>query len=241
MSRLNTLKNIEMKKLLIVLFGLSMIVFTKAQNHVTVGDSMKIFSLKSTDGGIISLSDFHGKNVMIVFPRGKVGDHWCQICHYQYAELSDMQQKQDFEKKYNLKVLVILPYSEAEVKHWVEIFPSQLQIIDKWKNPEKLEGLTKGETDWMYFSRKLFPKKFNYPPTGYPMPFPVLIDIDHKFSSELGIFTNNWDGSTVDQNISSIYIVDKNGILKFKYNSQSTIDRPKPEYLFEVIERLVNN
>lgn len=211
-----------------------------AQNPVTPGDKMTDFTLKSTDGKTFSLSDLKGRNVMLVFPRGKVGKGWCNICHYQYAELADLETQTHFRKKYNLEVLFILPYNEDEVNHWVSIFPSQLEAIEKWKHPVNLENLSEKQTKRMNFALKLLPKDFDYPETGYPMPFPVLADTNHQMSSDLGIFTTDWDGSQVDQNISSIYIVNKDGVLKFKYVSQNTVDRPKPEYLFEVMHRLLD-
>ena len=93
------------------------------------------FTLPAVQGGEISLAALKGKNVMIVFPRGRVADHWCQICHYQYAELAEMEKILQFRKKYNLEVLFVLPYDQATVQHWVDIFPEQMAVIDGWKNP----------------------------------------------------------------------------------------------------------
>lgn len=228
-----------MRKLILLICCISTFLGTYAKNPVSPGSNMTNFTLKSTNGETISLADFQGKNVMLVFPRGKVGEHWCNICHYQYAELAELEAIQQFRKKYDIEVLYILPYNEAEVKHWVSIFPSQLAIITKWKNPVNMENLSKKESDWMNLTRRLFPKDYNYAETGYPMPFPVLIDTDHTLSSELGIFSTDWDGSKVDQNMSSIYIVDKVGSLRFKYVSQNTFDRPQPEYLFEIMHKLL--
>lgn len=38
------------------------------------------------------------------------------------------------------------------------------------------------------------------------------------------------------KNIPTVYIVDKNGILQFKYLSQNTFDRPGPAYLLKVLD-----
>jgi len=45
-----------------------------------------------------------------------------------------------------------------------------------------------------------------------------------------------WDGTNVLQNVPTVYIIDKDGILRFKYLSQSTIDRPSAEYILNYIE-----
>jgi alkyl hydroperoxide reductase subunit AhpC len=91
----------------------------------------------------------------------------------------------------------------------------------------------------MNFCRKLFPKQLPNPVIDSKVPFPVLIDGERELSMKLGLFTTFWDRSYVEQNISSIFILDKTGIVKFKYVSQSTVDRPKPEYLFKIIEKMV--
>ena len=90
-----------MKK--IKLFALLVLIplFIMAQSPVKLGDTMANFTLKSYDGKTISLNDFKGKNIMLIFPRGKVGDHWCQICHYQFAEFADIEKTENFRKKYN--------------------------------------------------------------------------------------------------------------------------------------------
>jgi peroxiredoxin len=72
-----------------------------------------------------------------------------------------------------------------------------------------------------------------------PTPFPILIDAERKLSKGLGIFSTEWSGSKVDQNIPSVYIIDKNGMLKFKYIGQNTWDRPSYENLFKIL-KLIN-
>jgi hypothetical protein len=178
---------------------------------------------------------------MLVFPRGKVGDHWCQICHYQYVELTELEKIEKIREKYDLQIIFILPYDRNTVEAWVQMIPDQLKIIDGWKNPANPEKISKGETAWMYKTRKLFPKQFKIDSTQIPTPFPILIDADRDLSKRLGIFTTYWDYSYVEQNISSIFMIDKNGILQFKYVSQNTFDRPEPQYLFRFIDRMMNN
>ncbi len=67
---------------------------------------------------------------------------------------------------------------------------------------------------------------------------PVLIDEDRTLSRQLKIFTNFWDGVTSEQNIASVFIVDKNGILRFKYIGQMTEDRPSVEFLMGFIKNM---
>jgi peroxiredoxin len=231
-----------MKKIFVFVTSLFLIITAcLAQKPVSVTDTMPGFTILSTDGAKVSLSDFKGKNVMLVFPRGKVGDHWCQLCHYQYAEFADIESNEKIQEKYNLQVLFILPYDRKTVEQWVKMLPKQLSIVEKWKNPENAEKISEGEKNWMLKCRKLFPKKFVIDSANIPKPFIVLADEDRKLSMDLGLFTTFWDYSYVEQNISSIFIIDKNGILQFKYVSQSTIDRPKPEYLFKFISKMVND
>lgn len=206
-----------------------------------VADTMTSFTLPSVQGGNVSLSDFKGKNVLIIFPRGRVDDGWCHICHYQYAEYTDLELKQKIQEKYNLQILFILPYDKEIVEKWVKMLPKQMKDIEGWKHPANPEKLSEGEKNWMKLVLKIFPHSYNIDSTNIPIPFPVLADTDHALSKSLGIYSMQWDNSYVEQNISSIYLVDKNGILQFKYVSQNTFDRPEPQYLFNVIEKLLNN
>jgi peroxiredoxin len=71
-----------------------------------------------------------------------------------------------------------------------------------------------------------------------PTPFPILIDAERTLTEGLGIFTTEWSGSKIDQNIPTILILDKKGIIKFKYMSQNTLDRPSADYLMNFVETL---
>jgi peroxiredoxin len=228
-----------MKRIILIVLVLLIAFYLKAQTPVILGELMPDFTLQSYQGQTVSLSQFKGKNVMLIFPRGKVSDHWCQICHYQYAELADIEQNRDIRKKYNLEVLFILPYDAELVKEWVSIFPDQMNVIEKWKNPPQNEQLTEGQISWMEMTRKLFPKKYEYTNGNIPVPFPILIDDNRTLSMKLGLFTTFWDNSYVEQNISSVFIIDKDGIVQFKYISQNTLDRPKFDYLFKIMDCLV--
>jgi peroxiredoxin len=206
---------------------------------VNFGDLFPDFTLAAVQGGEVTLSALRGKNVLIVFPRGRVADHWCQICHYQYAELADLEKTLQFRKKYDLEVLFVLPYDKATVEHWVSILPGQMAVIEGWKNPGP-EALNDPATaSWMERSRLLFPKKFIFSQEDIPVPFPILIDGERKLSEGLQLFTLFWDRSYVEQNIATVFLLDKEGRVRFKYLSQNTVDRPSAAFLLRFIERML--
>ena len=197
------------------------------------------FTLPAVQGGEVSLATLKGKNVMIVFPRGRVDDHWCQICHYQYAELADLEKTMPFRKKYNLEVLFVLPYDQATVQHWVDIFPEQMAVIEKWKNPTEEELKNPRARAWMEQVRLLLPKKLPVSKDNIPVPFPILVDGERKLSEGLQLFTMSWDYSYVEQNVATVFILDGEGRVRFKYYSQGTTDRPGADFLLKFVERML--
>ncbi len=203
------------------------------------GDLFPAFTLPAVQDGEVSLAALKGKNVLIIFPRGRVGDHWCQICHYQYAELADLEKNQPFRKKFNLEVLFVLPYDKPTVQHWVDIFPEQMAVIEGWKNPKAEELKDPAAKSWMERSRLLFPKKLAFGKENIPIPFPILADHERRLSQGLQLFTMFWDRSYVEQNISCVFILDGDGRVRFKYLSQNTVDRPSAEFLLKFIERML--
>lgn len=204
-----------------------------------LGDLFPAFTLPAIQGGDVSLASLKGKNVMIIFPRGRVDDHWCQICHYQYAELAELEKAQAFRKKYNLEVLFVLPYDQATVQHWVDIFPEQMAVIDKWKNPTEEELKNPRVRGWMEQVRMLLPKKLMVSKENIPVPFPILVDGERRLSEGLQLFTMSWDYSYVEQNVSTVFILDGEGKVRFKYYSQGTADRPGADFLLKFIERML--
>jgi len=64
----------------------------------------------------------------------------------------------------------------------------------------------------------------------------ILVDGERKLSKSLGLFQTEWNGSKVDQNIPSVYIIDANRVLQFKYLGQNTVDRPGYDYIMKVLE-----
>jgi hypothetical protein len=91
----------------------------------------------------------------------------------------------------------------------------------------------------METSRRLFPKKFSMTKDNIPTPFPILIDAERKLSEGLQLFTLFWDRSYVEQNIATIFLLDKTGQVRFKYFSQGTVDRPDAAFLLKFIEHML--
>jgi peroxiredoxin len=206
---------------------------------VTVGQPMPNFTLPTYQGDNLSLSSLKGKNVLLVFPRGFAAQaRWCTIDNYYYADLVDLEKNEQVRKKYNAEIIYVFPYTKEVVKEWVESNPDQLEKIESWKNPAEPEKLDEQGKARMESRRKSFPKSLKMKKGEVPTPFPILIDADRKVSNGLGIFSTEWGGSKVDQCISSVFILDKNGILQFKYIGQNTMDRPSSEYLMKTLERI---
>lgn len=203
------------------------------------GDAFPDITLPSVQGANITLSSLKGKNVLIIFPRGRVADHWCQICHYQYAELADLEKVQQIRKKYNLEIIFVLPYDKATVEHWVSIFPEQMAVIEGWKNPTAEELKNPRVKAWTERVKLLLPKRLLVSKENIPVPFPILIDAERKLSEGLQLFALDWDGSYVEQNIPTVFILDGQGNVRFKYHSQSTADRPDAAFLLKFIERML--
>ena len=200
---------------------------------------MPDFSLPFFQGGTINLSDLKGKNVLIYFPRGLAGkDHWCHVCNYQYAEMVELEMKKKIRKRYNVEILFVLPYSRTEITDWVAKFAKQLADIEKWKNPDDVKSLNESQRKRLEMIKTHFPKRFEFENNRVPIPFPILMDSEKTVSKGLGIFRTDWGGSQIEQNIPSVYIIDKKGVLQFKYHSQNTFDRPGPDYLIKFLSWL---
>jgi peroxiredoxin len=210
---------------------------TEEIKPVVVESPMPNFSLPVFQGGELALSEMKGKNILLIFPRGRSRENaWCHICNYQYAEWADLEAKHQIREKYNVEILFVLPYGKEWVTEWIDKFYDQLQDLEKGKNPPDQDKLDERGRRRMEFYRRVFPKSFPYKEGEIPLPFPVLMDDGATISTGLGLFTNEWGGSKVAQNTPTVYIVDKNGILQFKYFSQNTFDRPGPDYLLRVLQ-----
>lgn len=194
--------------------------------------AMPDFALPALDGRVFVRSQIKARAVVLVFPRGKVADadgsdpHWCQLCHYQYAELAELEKTTSFRAALNVEVLFVLPYGRHEVAEWASIIPRQVATVDRWRRQVKA---------W----RDLLPRPVVFTDGPGATPFPILCDADQAVSRRLGLFTLEWDHAKVEQNVPTVFVVDRTGVIRFKYMSQNTFDRPGASYLVQVIQRLV--
>ncbi len=204
-----------------------------------VGQPMPDFTLPAYQGGEVSLSGYKGKNILLIFPRGLSGKkRFCAIDNYRYAELMEIENAKKIREKYNVEILYVFPYSRKIVQAWVEKNPQQLEDIEKWKTPPASKKLTEGRKKSIERNRKLFPKTFKLKKGEVPTPFPILIDEAREVSRGLGIFTKEWGGSKADQNISSFFIVDKKGDLRFKHIAKDPFDLPDFDKLIATLESI---
>lgn len=200
-------------------------------------EPMPDFTLPTFQGDTMSLSSLKGKNVLIVFPRGFAAEgRWCTICNYKYADLIDVEKTEQLRKKFDLVILYVFPYGKETVRQWLDALPDQLQKIKAWKNPSEADKQDEKVKGRMEMARKGFPKDLSAEKGNVPVPFPILIDEDKKVTKGLGLFTTDWNGSKAEQLIPSVFFIDKQGILRFKYIGQNTWDRPSWEYMKKVLE-----
>lgn len=203
-----------------------------------IGKKISDFKLQTYQGKELAISDLHGKNVMLIFPRGKVTDQiWCGICMYQYAELAYLETTQKIRDKYNLEIVYVLMMDKDSTEQWYNGFPDRLARIEQWKYPT--DTTNQAVMDWAYFCRKTFPQKFDYTEKTIPRDFPVMLDVDKKVSKGFGLYRYQWDGTNTDQNIATIFLLDKDGNIRFKYHSQATQDRPSAKYLIEIMDKML--
>ncbi len=205
-----------------------------------VGEKFTDFSLKTYQGDQLSTSELHGKNILLISSRGKYKESsWCGICYYQYAEYADLEIMQKIRKKYNMEIAFLLPYNKDTLASWEKNFHGGLAYIENVKKPTDPEKMSDGQKSWMQFVRNHFPKTFNYGDKKIPLPLPILIDDKQEVSKGLDLMRTEWDGTKVLQNVPAIYFIDKEGILRLKYISQSTADRPSAEYVLNFIESIL--
>jgi len=215
--------------------------FSFAQNNRVnvgiVGEKFSDFTLKTYQGGEFSTDKLQGKNLLLISSRGKYTDkYWCGICYYQYAEFANLQTTKDICKKYNMEIVFLLPYNRDSIVGWEKNFANGLAYIEHTKHPADTTQLSAGEKNWIRFAQKHFPKSFSYPDNKIPLTLPILMDEKQEVSKGLDISRTEWDGTKTLQNVPLIYYIDKNGILQFKYISQSTADRPTAAYVLQMIE-----
>lgn len=202
----------------------------------TVGSPMPDFTLPAYQGGTFTLSALKGKTVVLIFPRGySAQGSWCHVCNYQYSELVEYDAKTEFRKKANVEILFVMPYAKEAIADWVDKYPQQLADLEAGKNPPDPSKLDDAGRVRMERYRKYFPKTFRAAKGAVPLPFPVLMDGDRIVSKGLGLFTTEWSGSKVDQNVPTVFVIDPAGVVQFKYFSQNTVDRPGVEHIAKVV------
>ena len=205
---------------------------------VIAGDPMIDFSLPVYGGGTFALSDYRGKNILLVFPRGWTGNNWCAYCPYQYLELEKLEKESGIKAKYNLEIAYVMPYSSDRIHDWMEKFPDALQVVEGIKNPPNPPAAGTIQLDYTEWVKKNFPLVFEVKKDDPHILIPVLADEDKYLSRLLKISTNFWDWVSADQNIASVFIIDRKGILRFKYIGQMTEDRPSVDFLLGFIKSM---
>jgi len=204
-----------------------------------LGQPMPDFTLPSLQGPEVALSKLKGKNVLVIFPRGYAAEnYWCTICNYYYAELVELERTESVRKKFNLEILYVFPYAKETVQAWVNDLPAQLEKLHGWKHPAEPDKLDERSKARMERVLKGLPKDILFKKGEVPLPFPILIDAGHVVTGGLGIYTAEWGGSKIDQNIPTVVLVDTEGTVRFKHMGQNTWDRPSYEYLFRQMECL---
>jgi len=206
-----------------------------------LGEPLKDFSLPVYNGGEFQLSVEKGKNILLVFPRGYYDkDVWCDICAYEYLDLVDEFYNNKLAEKYNLDLVIILPYDRSTIEKWLMELPEVNESLEAGKHlPDTLTN-EKAMT-WVRFANKHYPKTFNFKKGETPQPFIILMDEKHELSERLEIFRTEWWGTSVEQNQPTFILLDNDGKVVFKYISQHTIDRPTSGYLLKIMDAFIKN
>lgn len=205
-----------------------------------LGQAMSDFELATLDGKTIRLSALKGRNVMLVFPRvfyAAGGD--CSICGYQFAELADRCQAGKWREKFDLDVLVVFPFSAEVTRSWIARIPAMLAAVEEWKNPKEEDLKNEQVQRWREIARLAFPREHSFAAGAVPMPFPILVDEKRELSQGLDLFRAEWSGGKGDQNIPSVFILDREGVVRFKLIGQHTLDRPSADYLEKIMKAVL--
>lgn len=131
-----------------------------------------------------------------------------------------------------------MPYGADMVAKWIDDYSRLLREVEESKNPADPAGLDDAGRARLERSRQAYPETFRATEGQVLSPFPILVDADRTLSQGLGFFTTDWSGSSAEQNIPTVLVIDPDGVLQFKYMSQNTLDRPPLEYLVQVVDLL---
>lgn len=213
---------------------------TQAIKKAYLGQPMSDFALPTLDGPPVKLSELRGKNVLLVFPRVFYAtDKDCSICGYQYAELADGWQAGQWREKFDLEVLVVFPFSPDVTRAWLGRVPAMLEAVEGWKNPSAEDLKNEQAKRWMEVARQAYPKKYAFTAESLPRPFTIVIDEQRELSKGLDLFREEWSGGKGEQNIPSVFLLDKEGVVQFKLVGQHTLDRPTAAYLEKIMKAVL--
>ena len=228
-------------KILIILLivGTNLFAQKSVLEPIGIGETMGNFTLETYQGEKFSLPDYKGKNIMMIFPRGKVlTGLWCPICYYQYAEIAELNKLRKLEKKYNLKIVYVLSHSKDSIEAWRKLANNGLQMIENWKYP-KGDSIPEGTLRWAEYVKEFFPENYIKKEGNFELPIPILMDDKQELAKGLRLLKEEWGGTKVEQTIPTVFILDKEAKVRFKYHSQYTNDRPTSAYLVEVLEKMM--
>jgi peroxiredoxin len=211
----------------------------KRDDLAIMGAPLADFTLPVYGGGDFKLSDVKGKNVLMVFPRGKYSaEGWCGICMYQYVELVDAELNLKLKDKYNLEVLFVMPFDVATIDKWFEALPTELNDYYSWKTKD-LTNATPPEKKWAEYV-KTHLKSIVYEKGKVPKPFKLLVDGNNfTLGKRMDIYKAEWSGAKLDQFQPTVILLDTKGNVVYKYMSQHTLDRPNVEYLIKMMNTLL--
>lgn len=202
------------------------------------GEAFPDFTLPVYGGGEFSLEKYRGKKVLLIFPRGYLVNNWCAYCPYQYLELEQMEKTRRIMSAYDVQIVFVLPYSMEMIRDWQERFPEALAAIENNKHPQTAPAAGSIQEAYSAWVRQHFPLTFDVKPDDPHTWIPVLSDENRDLSRQLKIFTGFWDGVAAEQNMASVFIIDQEGILQFKYIGQMTEDRPGVGFLMDLVRKM---
>lgn len=201
-----------------------------------LGWELQDFTLPVLGGGEFKLSDYKGKNVLLVFPRGYYSkDVWCDICAYQYSEFVHYEKTLHLREKYNMEIAFILPYNKTTVEKWFFELPEVLQSLLKWKKIDRSKA-SEGELLWSKYCVEHYPLDFDWKNGEAPNIFKILIDDGAVLTKRMDIFRTKWERTEMEQNQPTVILLDKNHVVVFKHQSQYTLDRPDVKYLIKIFD-----
>lgn len=230
-----------MKKSLCLVMLICLVSIGFSQNPIIpvgIGETLGDFQLKSLQGKSYNTEDLAGKkNIMLVFPRGMVVPNtWCPICYYQYEELAKLVKETNVKEKFDLEILYVLPYPKDSVMLWHDAAANGIASVERWKLHDNYDASSDAAKEWADYVRKFFPESFKLENGIMDLEIPVLIDGDKVVSRGLDLFTHNWGGTSIAQNKPTVFFIDKEGEIVFKYHSQYTNDRPPIDFLVKMME-----